>query len=286
MAKKLYPELLDYSTIEEYKSPIFSLLAKLVDKKMIKPGSYKKYRKQILNDAKIQLKRQLGRSSNFNGSGYRNQGNVTNAILEDYAVLLYPFIDEKDVAQFYHRLLLVKNHRIKTTYLALLAKKDEAELPVGMLHRLAKDINGRLYLFNKLKKIGKSNLFPKEYRTEKALAEANIYQYSHYDKMQDSIAFVEQRPINYRGKSYTGYFFKTRNNQEYDKNFKMHLVIFEPGKPLTTKPFYKNSGLRIEDTDTEKEAMGFVTEEFQLKDRNRAEVYRPNGYGMYGYHGY
>ena len=61
MAKKLYPEILDYSAIAEYKSPIFSMLAKLKSKGLIKPRSYKKYRKQILNDAKIQLKRQLGK---------------------------------------------------------------------------------------------------------------------------------------------------------------------------------------------------------------------------------
>jgi len=286
MAKKLYPELLDYSTIEEYKSPIFSLLAKLVDKKLIKPKSYKKYRKQILNDAKIQLKRQLGRSNNFNGSGtFGSQGNVANAILEDYAVLLYPFINEKDVTQFYNRLLLLKSHRIKTTYLALLAN-DEAELPPGMLNGLAADINARLFLFDKLKKIGKLKLFPQEFRTEKALAEANIYEYSNFDKKKDSITFVDQKALTYRGNSYSGYYFKTRNNQEYDKNFKIHLVVFETGKPLTTSPFYKNSGIRIEDTDTEKEAICFVTEEFQLKDRNRAEVYRPNGYGAYGHYGY
>jgi hypothetical protein len=287
MAKKLYPELLDYSTIEEYKSPIFSMLAKLVDKKLIKPRSYKKYRKQILNDAKIQLKRQLGRSHSFGNqnNGYANQRNEQNVILEDYAVLLYPFINEKDITQFYNRLLQVKNHRIKTTYLTLLAK-GEVEPPSGMLNGLAKDINGRLYLFDKLEKIGKLNLFPEEFLNEKALAEAIIYEHSRYNKKQDSIAFVAQRSILYRGKSYAGYFFKTRNNQEYDKNFKMHLVVYESGKPLTTQPFYKNTGMRIEDTDTDAETMGFVTEEFQLKNRSRAEVYRPNGYGLYGYHGY
>lgn len=283
MAKKLYPELLDYSTIEEYKSPIFSLLARLVDKGILKPKSYKKYRKQILNDAKIQLKRQLGRSSNFSASG--SSRNLPNAILEDYAVLLYPFINEKDITQFYNRLLLVKNQRIKTTYLSLLAK-DEKELPAGMVGGLAKDINGRLFLFNKLKKINKLKLFPKSLRNQQDLAEATIYEYSYFDKMQDSIAFVDKKPLTYRGKNYTGYFFKTRNNQDYDKNFKMNLVVFENGKPLTTKPFYKNTGMRIEDTDSEKESIGFVIEEFQLKNRNRAEVYRPNGYGMYGYHGY
>ncbi|MBM1105364.1 TraB/GumN family protein [Aurantibacter crassamenti] len=287
MAKKLYPELLDYSTIEEYKSPIFSLLARLVEKEIIKPKSYKKFRKQILNDAKIQLKRQLGKTNNFGNTSvsYAESRNVPNTILEDYAVLLFPFIDEKDMTQFYNRLLLVQNLRIKTTFLALLAK-EELEMPAGMLNDIAQDINGRLFLFNKLKKINKLNLFPKAYRNEQAMAEASIYEYAYFDKKQDSIVFVDEKPLTYRGKAYTGYFFKTRNNQEYDKNFSMNLVVFEKGKPLSTKPFYKNSAMRIEDTETVKESVGFVIEEFQLKDRNRAEVYRPNGYGLYGYHGY
>ena len=63
-------------------------------------------------------------------------------------------------------------------------------------------------------------------------------------------------------------------------------IIFFLLKKYFPTPFYKNSGMRIEDTDTEKEALRFVTEEFQLKDRNRAEVYRPNGYGAYGHYGY
>ncbi len=285
MAKKLYPEILDYGTIAEYKSPIFSMLAKLVDKNMIKARSYKKYRKQILNDAKIQLKRQLGRSNHYGNQVYSGQRKEANGILEDYAVLLYPFIEEKDITQFYNRLLLLNNHRIKTIYLSLLAK-DGAELPDGMLNELAEDINGRLFLFNKLKNIGKSHLFPKEFRTEKAMAASNIYEFSRFDKKQDSIVFLKEQPISYRKRSFTGYYFKTRTNQEYDKNFSMYLVVFEKGKPLSTKPFYKSSGMRIEDTDTDKDVIGFVTEEFQLKDRNRAEVYRPNGHGLYGYYGY
>ena len=66
----------------------------------------------------------------------------------------------------------------------------------------------------------------------------------------------------------------------------MHLVVFEKNQPITTKPFYKNAGLRIEDTDSDKEALGYVTEGFLLKNRKRAAVYRPSAYGGYGYHGY
>jgi len=287
MAKKLYPEILDYSAIEEYKSPIFTMLANLSSRGLIKPKSYKKYRKQILNDAKIQLKRQLGKHNNSydQHNSFRQTVNSDAKVLENYAVLLYPFIGEKEVKQFFDRLLLIKDPKIQTTYVALLAK-NEMMIPYGMLDALAADVNSRSLLFHKLKKIKKLNLFPTKYRNERSLAEANIFKFKKFDSKKDSIVFVEQQPLQYRGKSYTGYYFKTKSNIEFDKNFKMHLVVFEKNKALTTKAFYKSEELRIEDTETEKEALTYVTEGFLLKNRKRAVVYRPNGYGGYGYHGY
>lgn len=284
MAKKLYPELLDYSAIQEYKSPIFSMLAQLTSKGLIKPKSYKKFRKQMLNDAKIQLKRQLGLSnySVTNRNAHRNYHNQSNGILEDYVVILYPFIKEKDMKQFFQRLLLVKDKKIRTTYISLLAK-DDFSIPEGMLNSLASDINSRNLLFNKLEHIEKLNLFPKAYRNEKSLAEAIVFEIKQFNKQQDSILFLEQKPLTYRGKKYTGYYFKTRNNLDYDTNFEMHLIVFEKGKGLTTKPFYKNKGLRIEDIDTDEDVLNYVTEAFLLKDRKRATVHRPNGYGGYGF---
>jgi uncharacterized protein YbaP (TraB family) len=292
MAKKLYPEILDYSAIEEYKSPIFTMLANLKAKGLIKPKSYKKYRKQILNDAKIQLKRQLGKSSlSYNQNDYHNaiqsvQGvGVNTKVLEDYAVLLYPFVKEKDVKQFFNRLLLVKDANVRTTYAALLSK-DEMALPYGMLDSLAADINSRGLLFNKLKTINKLSLFPNKYRNERFLAESSLFAFKRFNAKKDSISFVEKRSLNYKGKALTGYYFKTQNNRDYNKNFKMHLVVFDNSKPLSTQPYYKSDDLRIEDTDTDKEVLEYVTEGFLLKDRQRAIVYRPNSYGGYGFHGY
>jgi len=294
MAKKLYPEILDYSAIEEYKSPIFMMLANLKAKGFVKPKSYKKYRKQILNDAKIQLKRQLGQSStSYNSRNYYDIPPPTKTgssigstkVLEDYAVLLYPFIKEKDVKQFFNRLLLVKDSQVRTTYAALLAQ-NELTLPFGMLDSLASDINSRAFLFNKLKAIGKLSLFPNKYRNERSLAETNLFNFKRFDTKKDSLFFIEKRSLEYRDKAYTGYYFKTKNGNDYDKNFKMHLVVFDNSKPLSTKPFYNSDALRIEDTDTDKEVLEYVTEAFLLKDRKRAIVYRPNGYGTYGFHGY
>ncbi|VAW13417.1 hypothetical protein MNBD_BACTEROID03-326 [hydrothermal vent metagenome] len=288
MAKKLYPEILDYSAIEEYKSPIFSMLAKLKSKGLIKPRSYKKYRKQILNDAKIQLKRQLGKFGHQ--PEQRNSYNISpgltdTKVLEDYSILLYPFIKEKNVSLFFNRLQLIKDPRVQTTYATLLAK-NELVIPTKMLDSLAADINSRTLLFNKLKDIGKLSMFPALYKNERYLAESNLFKFKRFNTKRDSVLFLEQRPLQYRGKSYTGYYFKTKKTTDYDKNFKMNLVIFENNKGLTTKPFYKSDELRIEDTDTDKEAMDYVSEGFILKDRQRAIVFRPNLYNGYGYHGY
>ncbi len=287
LAKKLYPELLDYGVIDEYKFPIYSILAQLMAADEIKPKSYKKYRKQMLNDAKIQLKRQLGMSNYSHLNRNQNNGNRNkgNDLLEDYAVLLYPFIQEKEMKQFFKRLKLVQNEKIQTTYAALLAK-DDIGPPSGMLDSLASNINSRILLLNKFKKIGKLDRIPSVYRTEKSIAEALLFEFKKYDEKYYKTVFLEQRPLQYNDKRYTGYYFKVRNNQDYDKNFKMYLVVFGNGKGFSTKPYYQNDGLRIEDTDTDIDALEFVTEEFLLKKRQRAIVYRPGGYGAYGFGGY
>src|SRR5690606_6375023 len=148
--------------IEEYKPPIFSLLAKLMNKGMIKPKTYKKFQNQILNDAKVQLKRLLGQAMNQTADNQLHPNADSNyGILEDYAILLHPFIKESEVAAFFNRLSLVKNPNIRISYIALLAKKDEKllkdyrKIPLGSLSELAEDPKTRLLLFQKLKEIGK-----------------------------------------------------------------------------------------------------------------------------------
>ncbi len=288
LAQKLFPELLQYSTIDEYKAPIFSLLAKLVAEGGLKPRVYKKYKSQILKDATIQLKRQLGRDVAPNTQDFRSPGTQEQhrSVLEDYVTLLHPFKGEKRVRQWFEKLALVEDSAVQTTFVALRAKNNEP-VPPKEINSLAADVNGRLPLFNKLKKVGKLDLFPKAYKSQQQLAEALLFQGGNYSAARDSVTFLTKKSLVYDGKKWTGYYFKGRNTQDNDTNFNMHLLVFEDGKGLQTKAFYENGGMRIEDTDTDEEVVGFVTEAFLLKDRQRADVYRPNGYGGgYGFHGF
>ena len=126
LARKLFPEILDYSAIEEYKSPIFSMLAKLKARGLIKPKSYKKYKNQILNDAKIQLKRQLGLTMDLlNEESPAGNPDNNYDILENYMVLLYPYIKESEVAMFFERLSTVNDPQIQASYIALRLKNEE-----------------------------------------------------------------------------------------------------------------------------------------------------------------
>ncbi|WP_373516736.1 TraB/GumN family protein [Pricia sp.] len=288
VAKKLFPELLQYSTISEYKAPIFSLLAKLVAEDGLKSKVYKKHKSQILNDAKIQLKRQLGRDVAPNAQDFYSPRTPTQdkGVLEDYVTLLYAFNGEKRVQQFLGKVALIEDPDIRTTYIALLAKNNRP-IPQKKLTALASDLNSRQLLFDKLQKVGKPELFPEKFKTQKDLAEALLFPSRNYSATRDSIAFLGKKALAYKDKQLTGYYFKKRNNEDYDKNFNMHLLVFEDDKGPRTEAFYENGGMRIEDTDTDEDVIEFVTETFLLKDRQRADVYRPNGYGGgYGHYGY
>ncbi|MEJ1221614.1 TraB/GumN family protein [Sediminicola sp. 1XM1-17] len=287
LASKLYPQILDYSTIEEYNSPIFSILADLVSKGMIKPKRYKKYSKQILNDAKLQLKRHLGQwiSPDSQKRFFSNTQLQNTNILEDYEILLYPFIKDKEVQQFFNRLLLSNDPKIRTTYVTLLAQ-DNKNIPFGMIDSLAANINSRSLLFNKVKDMDKLYLFPVQYRTQQQLAEASFFDQEEYDASRNTIQYLTSKKLEYENKEYTGYYFKLRNNQDYDDGYQMYLVVYSNDQGLHTKPFYKSQGLRIEDTETDLELIDLVTEEFMLKDRQRAIVYRPYQFSSYNQFGF
>ena len=282
LAKNLYPELLDYSGIQEYKAPIFSLLAKLKSEKHVKPKMYKSNRKQLLADAQIQLKRYLGKqNSGSTPRRYYQQKRSPNTILEDYAQLLYPYAEEKDMQQFFRRLTMVRDPKIKTTFASLIAQNN-VSIPNGIFYDLAADINSRSLLFRKLKDVQRLDLFPKAFLSQRSLAEANLFEKKKYNALKDSLAFVKQQSLQFEGKEYQAFYFKLRNKRDYDKNFKMHLLVFPESAGPGTKAFYKNEGYRIEDTDTDEEAVNYVTEVFLLKNRKRAKAYRPNYNNRYG----
>ncbi len=284
LARSLFPDLLEYSNISEYKEPIISMLATLVGKGEIKASRYKKYLRPLLSDANMQLKRQLGteNQSRVQSGTFSKNNRQHRKLLEDYTVLLFPFKKDREVQSFFRRLYEVEDPEIRTTYVALLAREG-TYIPFGMIDSMAANINSRNLLFNKLHAVGQISLFPTEYASQQQLAAAALYGDEHFDPLVDTVQFVGERPIRYGDRDCTGYYFKRKSQLDFNKNFKMVLLVFPVDAPLSTRPFYKGKGLRMADTDTEAEVMRYVTEEFMLKDHPRAVVFEPNEKARLGY---
>ena len=284
LAHKLFPEILDYSAIEEYKSPIFSMLAKLKARRLIKPKSYKKYKNQILNDAKIQLKRQIGISMDqLTGTTHSRKDNNYD-ILENYAILLYPFIKEVEVAAFFKRLSTVEDPQIQTSYISLLVKNNgnptggQNKIPIGLIKSLAEDPATRLLLFKKLQQIGKLNFFPPSFRNQKAIAESILYNSLELNQEQHTLEFIKDQKLYYPTRNCHSYFFKVKDKDTYSNNLKLYMLVFKDLKYIQSKPYYLNKGFDIADIYTEEEVINLTTEEYNLKDRQRAMVNNPSLY--------
>lgn len=284
LARSLFPELLEYSAIPEYKEPIISLLASLVSRELLHPKRYKSHLGLLTKDANMQLKRQLGleNQSRIQNTGYFKAGKQQKRLLEAYAQLLLPYIKEKEIQGFFNRLFQVKDPEVRTTYAALLAK-EALFIPHGFIDSLATDINSRNLLFKKLQEIGKVMLFPKSEATQSSLAAAALYGDQRFNPNLDTYQYIGKREIAYEGGTYSGYYFKAKSELDYNKNYKMYLLVYPEGSKLSAEPFYRNEGIRIADTDTDPEMMDYVTEEFLLKDHPRAMIPDPGELVGYGF---
>ncbi len=286
-AKILFPELLDFSNVQEYKLEIFSLLAELKSNGLIKSSSYKKHVDQLLADARIQLKRHIAREGNVHiqrSSHYLSRRNTT-ALLEDYAILLHPYKKSKEVQRFFTRLKEVKSPELRVTLVGLTVL-EKNEMPRQLIDSLAGDINSRILLFERLSSMDKTNMFPSLYRVQEALAESAVFEDRSFIASKDEVFYLGTKTLKLDDKLFLGYYFKVRSNQDFDKNFKVHLVVYENSDEIQSEYFYKNDGYRMSDMDTDQSAMDYVSEEFELKDRARAIVYHPEANSAYSQLGF
>ena len=287
LAKALYPELLEYSNVQEYKFEIISLLAELKTENIIKTNAYKKHLSQMITDAKIQLKRHLGKQQNIQlqrSSQYLSQ-KQTSEILEDYAILLYPHRKDREVQQFFTHLLQVKAPNVRATQAILMAAHDEIS-PRTYIDSLAGDINSRILIYERLKSIDKLYLFPYIYFVQEAMAESSIFEDRRFVASKDEVVYIGSRILELDGQTYKSYYFKVRSKQDFDKNFKMHMVVYPSSEKIITEYYYKNDGYRMSDMDTDVSAMNYISEEFELKDRSRALAYHPQSAFDYNQLGY
>lgn len=279
----LFPKILQYSTIEEYKQPLYNLLSKVKDSGLIKTKKYSKYKNQIINDGKIEVKRNLSKSKNsYNYNSYSRN-------LTTYVNLIFPYRKERSAQDFFEKLLNVDDKYALVKYYVLLTKSKEV-IPSKLKEKTLDDEENqyllleeldRLKLLSKMKSVG---INQQQFAKSKLLANAR------YEKEKDSVKFMLKRDfITDKGKDAVMYFFKIENDNEYSgKSETLHYITFiKPKKPkqLVVDYYYKSSnyGTSVDETKELKEQYDEIINLAIYKDRKRVT---PSGRGGNDYYDY
>ncbi|WP_178986305.1 TraB/GumN family protein [Winogradskyella helgolandensis] len=276
----LFPKILEYSTIQEYKQPLYTLLAKVKDSGLVKQKTYKKYKNQLINDAKMEIKRNLGSYNNYGYNSYSQN-------LATYVRLIFPYRNERTAQDFFEKLMSVDDTKALVKYYILLVKAKET-IPAKLSEKLLNDEENQYMvleeldaskLLGKLKSIG---INQQQFAKSKLLSDAN------YEKEQDSIAFLFKRDfITDKGKNAVMYFFKIDKDDEYSGKVEaLHYISFiKPKDPKQlVVDYYSKSESYGTIVDKTKEIEEQYIEILNLaiyKDRQR--VTPSGGDGYYDY---
>ncbi len=245
----LFPQLLQLSTLNDYKEKITNLLVTLVDSGYVKAKDYETYFSGIYIDGKVALRKQQAKEEKKLEEELKKEeddeddpertysGRDDDYGLNDYAVLLMPFYESnKNVQQFFTKLLASKDDKVRMNT-AVLFLRNKKNVPDSILQKLAADDKYRGDLYYKLEEAGRLDKFPKEYATQLALTRSYVVMQNEYDKM-DSIVFLKKSVASIKNKTGQVYFFKYRIKKTDDWK-----IAFSGLQPLKEKELSSDDAL-------------------------------------------
>lgn len=246
LAKTLFPDILQLSTIQDYKGPVTNLLREMVDSNFIKSADYEEYYNKLYFDAKIELKKQQnndeklmekenkqdddddnagsyrGYTSSYRGYNYRNlrlsrnysrSSNNDDININDYSVLLSPFYDSHPVIpKFFDKQLQSKDLDVRLNAAILLIRNNRKVADSILLQIAGKD-KYRAVLLKRLEEINHTELFPAKYRNQDSVARAILLNDKSEDKFYAIIPAGRQYVSLTTDTGYV-YFYKYKINKD------------------------------------------------------------------------
>ncbi|WP_452225555.1 TraB/GumN family protein [Lacinutrix chionoecetis] len=265
LKKDLFPELLDYASVQEYKEPIYHLLARLKDSSIIKYKDYKKYKNTIINDGKIEIKRSLSNTS----------GNFSkNSALYSYVKLIFPFRHETEAEGFFNKLLDSENPEALTTYYVLLEKVNEP-IPAKLRNKTIEDYKNQALLVDKLYALNLKKPYLTKEISQLKYAKSFLFSDVTIENGRDSISFLAEKHFETdKGKEGTMFFFKLKRKNDYGDTNKLYYVAFlnsEKDNELVTDVYFQSgySGNYIDESDKDEELIQEALDLVKYKTRKR-----------------
>lgn len=232
LAAKLYPDMLKLFTLDEYKERVVNLLAKLIDSSRVALPVYKDFLPTLINEAKNELKRQTAADVekddedgySYPGYGYNNGsyylGNLAKILISQY--------DDKNVKQFYDKLLQMKDNELRTRVAFKLLDNKRA-VPDTLWESIAKKHDDRINLYNELEDAKRIALFPAKYTSQDTMTRSLIIRAvtgGYNNKEIDTIVQVSKRYVEFEGEK--GYVYLYKYRLEGSETWRLGIVGAQP----------------------------------------------------------
>jgi len=283
LATSLFPLLLDFTRYPEYKAPVLRLMSTMLDSGLIKPRSYRSYKKILLREAKDNLKRamaiaQIGPDDYYyrsDESDLESNGRIMTYLNN----ILLPYSTDKNVDEYYQRAMRIPDDNFKMQTMVQLLK-SKCSVNDTLWTHFASRRDTRAILFELLREINRLDKFPADLLNGPSIAEGLLYKGYEIEK-KDSFHFYKKvRAMDKNGSGFI-YIYKRKDVDETDK-WKIDYIGIVPED--TTNYTFKSSAYRrsmpfYDDEELDK-AIETVVENLLFEHRQRV-VKKNSPYNRY-----
>ncbi len=245
LSKNLFPGLLDFTRFEEYKVPVYKLLAHLIAKEKLNTTSYLVQKNNLLMEANYELKRFNAASFNTNSnsgikkneedlikaeadrvaeatvSNYNDEENTetanTRSMLENFALILAPFYEtDEAVKNYFGKLIKIKNENTLLK-ISLILLKNKIPVNDTIWKHYSKNTASRAQLYEELTKLKAIDKFDKKYISQEEFCKATISNLITYS--ENSNDYDADRTIQKKQPDTLVFLSKIEAHNKYDKGY-------------------------------------------------------------------
>jgi len=254
MSKNLFPSLLELTRFEEYKAPVYRLLAALVERGLLNQTAYLTHKGVLLKEANYEFKRFTASNSQAVNANSNNTGledlvkseadriaqSISNSInnnlynsdddyegsdknmLENFAILLAPlYSSDAQVKTFFEKTGKIKNEK-SLLEISLIMLKNKIPVNDTIWAYYSKHNATRVKLYRELGEIKETTKFDKKYLTQEEFCKSALlgpiaYSESTYDYDAD-------RKIEKKQTDTVSFIKKVEVSNKYEKG---HIYFFK-----------------------------------------------------------
>lgn len=275
LSRFMFPELMQLTALDEYESEVYSLLSDLLDSNLVKKDVYDAFYKQIVFEAKTELKRASASDAEY-GDSHRTLTNFLN--------LLRPYAKNPEVIELHKKVGATKRMDLLMDYLAYCIKHD-ISIPDSLTAKIGtQKKDDVLSWYYTLKNIDKLKYFPtSKYNVDDLLRLYVNRQYSEDENIEpmDSIVVELDEAIDIRGRHYDVYKVKFKENAFDDWNGTVIMLGEEKNVTLPDEIIQSSTSFALSEESDEEEL--FSKETKKMIQRNRFKRHGINHFESYYY---